>query len=142
TNAGTYASDSWTFSGGTNYKDQGPVTITDSIAKANPNCSVTPYSVTYDAAAHSATGSCAGVAGELTPLAAINFGGTTHTNAATYATDSWSFTDTSGNYLNDGATITDSIAQADAVCTVTPYTSATTTYNASAHSATGSCTGV
>jgi YDG domain len=33
TNAGAYASDTWSFSGGTNYNDQGPVTITDSIAK-------------------------------------------------------------------------------------------------------------
>jgi methionine-rich copper-binding protein CopC len=62
TNAGTYTSDTWSFSGGTNYNDQGPVTITDSIAKADASCiGIVGYSGTYDAGAHGATGDCTGV---------------------------------------------------------------------------------
>ena len=46
----------WTFTGGTNYKDQsGDVTI--DIAKANATVSVSGYSGTYDGAEHGATGS-------------------------------------------------------------------------------------
>jgi hypothetical protein len=50
----------WTFSGGTNYKDQsGDVAIT--IAKADASCPIAGYSGIYDADAHGASGSCVGV---------------------------------------------------------------------------------
>jgi hypothetical protein len=128
----------WVFTGGTNYNDQaGDVAIV--LAKADPNCTVTPYAVTYNANAHSATGSCAGVVDEATPLAAIDFSGTTHTNAGNYTTDTWTFTDTSGNYLNDGDTITDSICNADASCVVTPYSG---TYDGAFHGIGVACSGV
>src|SRR5439155_1100859 len=55
---------------------------------------VTPYSVTYDGASHSATGSATGVKSET--LAGLDLAGTTHTAAGSY-TDTWTFTDTTGN---------------------------------------------
>src|SRR5258707_12002095 len=54
--AGTYASDSWTFTDVTgNYNNAGPTTITDSIAKMNATIVVTPYSVPYDATDNTTT---------------------------------------------------------------------------------------
>jgi Big-like domain-containing protein/carboxypeptidase family protein/Kelch motif protein len=67
------------------------------INKANPNCSVTGYHVMFDNSAHTATGSCAGVLGEN--LASLNVSGTTHTAVGTY-NDTWTFTDSTGNYNN------------------------------------------
>src|SRR5438105_11589561 len=43
TNAGTYSSDYWFFTGTANYNGIGNTTITDSIGKANPTVVVTPY---------------------------------------------------------------------------------------------------
>ena len=52
----------------------------------------------------------------------VNVSNTTHTNAGTYASDSWSFTGTA-NYNNIAATtITDTINKANATVVVTPYT--------------------
>ena len=49
TNAGTYASDAWTFHDATgNYNRTPSGTVRDSIARANAAITVTPYSVTYD----------------------------------------------------------------------------------------------
>ena len=65
TNAGTYTTDSWSFTGTANYNNQGPTTITDTIAKADATFTVTPYSVTYDGLPHTATVSTiTGVNGE------------------------------------------------------------------------------
>src|SRR5207245_108106 len=68
TNAGTYASDYWFFTGSANYKDIGNTTITDSIGKANATVVVTPYTsltTTYDGNSHTATVSpITGVNGE------------------------------------------------------------------------------
>src|SRR2546428_4253912 len=56
TSAGTYSADSWTFTDPTgNYKNVAATTITDTINKANAVVVVTPYTVTYDGNAHSAT---------------------------------------------------------------------------------------
>src|SRR5437870_6002637 len=58
TNAGTYASDYWFFTGAANYNDIGNTTITDSIGKANATVVVTPYTTpttTYDGNPHTAT---------------------------------------------------------------------------------------
>jgi len=71
-------------------------------------------------------------------LSGLDLSGTTHTNAGAY-TDPWTFTDVTGNYNNDSATVADTIAKADPVCTVTGYS---VTYDAAAHTATGSCLGV
>jgi hypothetical protein len=136
-NAGDYASDAWSFSGGTNYNDASG-TVHDCIKKANANITVTPYSVTYDGSAHTATGSALGVSGET--LAGLDLGGTTHTGASDYPmVDPWTFTDVTGNYNNANATVSDSIARANAIISVKPYS---VTYDGNAHTATGSATGV
>src|SRR6185369_17210806 len=104
--------DSWSFSGTANYNDIAATTITDSIAKANATVVVTPYTVTYDGQAHTATvTSITGVNGETgATVGTVDVSHTTHTPAGTYATDSWSFTGTA-NYNDIAATtITDSIA--------------------------------
>jgi hypothetical protein len=78
----------WTFAGNGNYNAQsGSVAIT--INKANATISVIGYSLTYDGAAHTATGSATGVNGET--LAGLNLSGTTHTTAGSYI-DTWTFT--------------------------------------------------
>ena len=105
------------------------------VNKANPTCSVTGYSVTYDGDPHTATGSCTGVHAES--LSGLDLSGTTHTNAGSY-TDNWSFTDVSGNYNNTSGTVGDSIAKANPACSVTGYS---VTYDGNPHTAAGSCTG-
>ena len=115
TNAGTYASDSWSFTGTANYNDIGTTTITDTINKANAAFVVTPYDVTYDGLPHTATvTSITGVNGETgATVGTVDVSNTTHTNAGTYCSDSWSFTGTA-NYNDIGATtITDTINKAD-----------------------------
>ena len=47
--------------------------------------------MTYDGNAHTATGQAIGAKGEI--LSGLDLSGTTHTNAGTYATDPWTFTD-------------------------------------------------
>jgi hypothetical protein len=110
--------------------------VNDVIAKANATITVTPYSVTYDGASHAATGTAKGVLGET--LAGLDLSGTAHTNAGNF-TDTWNFTDVTGNYNNDTGTVNDVIAKANATITVTPYS---VTYDAMPHTATGSATGV
>ena len=141
TDAGTYATDSWSFTGGANYNDIAATTISDTIAKASAAVVVTPYSVTYDGAAHTATvTSITGVNGENGPTVGSVTLNTTHTDAGTYATDSWSFTG-AANYNNIAATtITDTISKANATVVATPYS---VTYDGAAHTATvTSITGV
>src|SRR4029077_12690319 len=132
TNAGTYAADTWSFAGGNNYHDIASTTISDSIAKASATVTVTPYSVTYDANPHTATYTVTGVSGDLTAAGSSVTLHTTHTNAGTYAADTWSFA--GGNNYNDIAstTVTDSIGKATATVVVTPYS---VTYDANAHTA-------
>ncbi|MFN2615265.1 MAG: beta strand repeat-containing protein, partial [Actinomycetota bacterium] len=127
----------WTFSGGTNYKDDsGDVTIT--INKATATCTVTPYTVTYDAHEHSATGSCTGVNGEALSGSLLHIT-SAHTDAGSYSSDSWTF-DGNGDY-NPITTrsITDTISKASATISVTAYH---VTYNGSPHTASGTATGV
>src|SRR5205823_6482579 len=133
TNAGTYNTDYWSFSASTgNYNNIGNTIITDHIAKADATIMVTPYDVTYDGDPHIASGTAKGVKAES--LSGLDLSHTTHTNAGTYNTDYWSFSDSTGNYNNVGNTIiTDHVAKADATVVVTPYTSATTTYDGNAH---------
>ncbi len=135
TNAGTYT-DTWTFTDVTgNYNDDSD-TITDNIDKADADITVTPYDVTYDGDPHTATGTAKGVADE--DLAGLDLSGTAHTNAGTY-TDTWSFTDVTGNYENATATVVDNIDKADAVIDVTGYD---VVFTGSPHTATGTATGV
>ena len=109
TNAGTYRL-TVSFAGNGNYLS-GSTTATITIGRASPNCTVTGYTVTYDGAMHTATGSCSGAGGAT--LAVPSMSGTTHTNAATYATDPWTFTDISGNYNDASGTVSDVISKAD-----------------------------
>jgi hypothetical protein len=113
TNAGSFT-DTWTFTDSTgNYNDDSG-SVDNSIAKADAVCSVNGYSVTYDTAAHTATGSCLGVEGET--LAGLDLSGTTHTAAGSY-TDTWTFTDSTGNYEGQSSTVSDSIGKATPVIT-------------------------
>jgi hypothetical protein len=94
----------WTFSN-PNYNDQsGDASIT--ISKANPTIVVTPYHVTWDGGAHTATGSAKGVKAEV--LSGLDLSLTTHTHSGNY-TDSWTFTDNTGNYNNAGSSVNDII---------------------------------
>ena len=109
TNAGSY-SQSWSFSNNNYTSANESGTLSFSIAKANANISVTGYSVTYDGSAHTATYTLSGVNGETGATVGTVTLNTTHTNAGTYAADSWSFTG-AANYNNIGSTtITDVIS--------------------------------
>ena len=105
------------------------------VNKANAIVVVTPYTcptTIYTGLPHTATvTSITGVNGETgATVGTVDVSNTTHTNAGTYASDSWSFTGTA-NYNNIAATtITDCIAKANATVVVTPYTCPTTTYTA------------
>jgi hypothetical protein len=119
TAAGTYSTDYWTFTGAGNYNNIAATTITDTINKANAMVVVTPYTVTYDGNPHTATvTSITGVAGQTgATVGTVDVSNTTHTNAATYNADFWTFTGTA-NYNNIGATtITDTINKAVASVT-------------------------
>ena len=135
TNAGTYT-DTWVFTDTTGNYNNSTGTVIDTISKANATIAVTPYSVTYDTLAHTATGTVSG-AGPVNQ-SDLDLTGTTHTNAGTY-TDTWVFTDTTGNYNNSTGTVVDTIAKANATIIVTPYS---VTYDATAHTATGTVSGV
>jgi hypothetical protein len=139
TEAGDYPTDSWSFDGNGNYNSTSGV-VHDSIAKANANITVTPYSVTYNGSAHTAVGSATGVGG-VDLSSGFDLSGTTRTHAGDYPTDTWSF---SGgvNYNDANGVIHDCIKKADATIVVTPYTSATTTYDGRPHTASGTATGV
>src|SRR5207247_410742 len=92
-------SDPWTFTDSTgNYNDDSS-SVTDEISKVDPNCTVTGYSVNHDGNSHTASGSCTGVNGET--LIGLDLTGTTHTDVGNY-TDSWTFTDSTGNYNDTG----------------------------------------
>jgi len=95
----------WTFAGGTNYHDQaGDVAIV--IEKANATCAIASYDVIFDAAYHTAAGTCTGIGGGA--LSGLNLSGTTHKDASSY-NDGWTFTDATGNYHNTNGTVIDRI---------------------------------
>jgi hypothetical protein len=106
------------------------------IGKANPTIAVSPYSVTYDGKSHIATGTATGVLGES--LGGLDLTATAHSAAGAYP-DTWTFTDTTGNYNNASGTVNDKIAKANATITVSPYS---VTYDGKGHTATGTATGV
>ncbi len=134
-NAGSYT-DPWSFTDGSgNYNGQSG-TVVDTIAVTDAVCEITPYNVTYDGYAHTATGSCTGVEGE--PLSGLDLSNTNHLNAGTY-TDPWFFIDTTGNYHDQNGSIEDVIGEADAICQIEPYD---VIYDGEAHTATGLCSGV
>jgi hypothetical protein len=127
-------------SDGTGMASDYTVTLTNgtlTVTKANAAIVVAPYSVCYDSSPHTATGNATGV-GSDGPLSGLDLSGTTHSNAGTY-TDTWTFIDVTGNYKNAMGTVADEIDKADALISVTPYH---VNYDSSAHTATGSATGV
>src|SRR5205807_234171 len=111
--------------------------VSINVNKANATINVTPYSVTYDGNAHTATGSATGVKGEA--LAGLDLSGTTHTVAGDYPADPWTFTDVTGNYNNASGTVHDHIDKANAT---TVLTSDTVPYDDRHSAATGTATGV
>ena len=137
TNAGTYASDSWSFTGTANYNDIDPTPITNEIDQADANVSITAYSGPYDAAAHNLTGSVTGVAGDPTAVGSSLTFGTSYTDAGNH-TGTWTF-EGGTNYVDESGTAAITISQADANVSITPYSG---TYDAAAHNLTGSVTGV
>jgi hypothetical protein len=70
--------------------------------------------VTYDGAAHTATGSAIGVQNES--LRGLVLSGTTHTDAGDYLADAWTFTN--ANYNSASGTVDDEISQASTATTV------------------------
>ncbi len=60
----------------------------------------------FDNASHTATGTCIGV--DKSVLAGLDLSKTAHTLAGDY-TDTWTFTDVTGNYNNTGGTVVDRI---------------------------------
>jgi hypothetical protein len=109
------------------------------IDKADAVITVTPYHVTYDGNAHTATGSAQGVEASPVDLTSLlHLGGTTHTNAGDYTADSWAF-DGNSNYNATSGTVHDQVDKANAHITVTPYL---VTYDGNAHTAIGSASGV
>src|SRR5262249_35430681 len=107
TNAGNYTVTATYAGDATHTGSTGSATF--DILKAHATISVSGYSVPYNGAAHTATGSATGVGGEdLSAL--LNLSGTTHTNAGSY-TDSWSFAG-SDNYNAATGTVADSITAA------------------------------
>jgi Ca2+-binding RTX toxin-like protein len=111
TNAGTHNGDAWSFIDPTGNYQSASVMVTDVIIQAVATIAVTPYTVTYNVAAHTATGTATGVGG-VNLASDLNLTGTTHTNAGTYSTDSWTFTDPTGNYQSASGTVNDVINQA------------------------------
>src|SRR5262249_50720943 len=103
-----------------------------------------PYNVTYDGSSHTATGTAIGVNSEdLSSLLTLT--GTTHTNAATYAGDPWSFAGNS-NYNSSNGTVTDVISKAATTVTVTcpasvVYTGSAQTPCTASYSGAGGLTG-
>jgi len=117
----------------THSASSGSATFT--IGKADATCTINGYDDTYDAAAHSATGTCTGAKGET--LTGLDLGAS-FTNVPG-GTAHWTFTPVSGNYNGDSGTADITIGKADASCTINGYDHA---YDAAAHGATGSCTGI
>jgi hypothetical protein len=81
---------------------------TFTVAKGRPTCTVTPYHVTFNGLAHTATGSCVGASGASLPAGDLQLAPTTHTNAGTF-TDGWQFTDPAGDYASQSGVVTDVI---------------------------------
>jgi hypothetical protein len=118
TAAGTYAMDTWSFAGNSNYNAVAATTITDVINKAAAVITVTPYTVTYDGLPHTAAFTAVGV--EATPVdltSLMDVSATMHTAAGTYAMDTWSFAGNSNYNAVAATTITDVINKANLTIT-------------------------
>jgi hypothetical protein len=142
-NAGGYSAAAHFTSTDNNYTDaDSTIAAALVIKKAVATVVVTPYTVTYDGQAHSATvTSITGVNGETgATVGTVDVSHTTHTAAGTYSSDYWSFTGAANYYNIANTTIQDLINKATAVVVVTPYN---VVYDGNPHTATvTSITGV
>ena len=126
----------WSFTGNNNYKDQaGDVAI--DISKADAVFVVLPYDVIFDGSAHVATGTVTGVMDEDLSTG-LDLSATSHTDAASYNGDAWTFTAPNANYKDASGTVDNKIAPADAAIMVNSYN---VTYDGSAHTSSGTATG-
>ena len=108
------------------------------VDKADADIDVTPYDVTYDGDAHTATGTVKDVDDE--DLDGLDLSGTTHTDAGFYKDDPWTFTDVTGNYNDDSGFVDDNIDKADAdLSSISGYTGV---YDGDPHGAAGTAVGV
>jgi hypothetical protein len=106
--AGTYATDGWSFTDPSGNYATASGTVSDTITPATATINITPYNVTYDSNPHTATGTATGVGG-VNLNADLTLSGSTHSDAGTYPSDPWSFTDPSGNYAPASGTVSDTI---------------------------------
>ena len=136
-NAGSYSTDAWSFTDASGNYANASGTVSDKINQATATAVVTPYTVTYDGNAHSATATATGVGGTSLSASDFTLTGTAHTNAGTYGTDAWSFADP--NYVSQGGTVSDKINPATPTIIVTPYT---ISYDGNSHTAPAAATGV
>jgi hypothetical protein len=86
-------------------------TVNVKVNQATPLTTVTPYSLTYDGNAHTATASATGLGGAALSATGFTLSGTTHTSGGSYTSDAWTFTDASGNYATVTGTVSDVIAK-------------------------------
>jgi hypothetical protein len=108
--AGTHTVQAFFVGTGSITNSNGTLSGGQMVNKANATVVVTPYSGTYDGQAHTATYTITGVNGETADTVGTITLNTTHTNAGTYASDSWSFTG-AADYNNIASTaITDTIS--------------------------------
>ena len=134
TDAGQYINDTWTFHDPTgNYADASGK-VTDVISQITAKITVTPYSVTYDGASHSATGTATGFDG-IDLRRDLTLTGTTHTNAGTYNGDTWTFHDPSGVYADASGTVNDVISGIVPVITTQPVSTNVTAGSTASFSA-------
>ncbi len=128
----------WAFTDGTGNYENASGSVAIVIGRAAPTCSISGYSGIYDGAAHGVTGSCTGVGGPSDVLAGLNLGAT-FTNVPG-GTSNWTFTDVTGNYTDDSGSVAIVISKATPDCSsIVGYSGI---YDAGAHGATGTCTGV
>ncbi len=124
----------WTFDGDSNHNaDSGSVAI--NINKADATINVQGVTVTYDGAAHGATGTAVGADGsDMTPLLDL---GLSFTDAPG-GTANWSFAG-DANHKSASGSVQIVINKADATIDVSGVT---VTYDGTAHGATGTATGI
>ncbi len=122
TNAGTYNGDAWTFAGNNNYNAANG-TVNNDIGKANAVITVNPYTVNYDGNPHTSTFTAVGIESP-TPVnlaSLMDVSATTHTNAGTYNSDTWTFAG-NNNYNAANGTVNNDIGTEAITVTADPQT--------------------
>ena len=139
TTAGTYSTDSWSFAGGTNYNSIAATTITDTIGKAtSTTTTVGAAPFTYDSTTHSGgSGTVIGVGGLSTGATSVTYTGD-QVDAGSYSVTAH-YAGDANHLASDGAAVSIVINKANATVVVAPYN---VTYDAAAHTATATITGV